>query len=169
SARFRRFNLQLPDAIDLIARSLRAGHSLPSALVTVAEEMLDPLGPEFRRTADELNYGLPFREALGNLGRRFPLDDLQFLISAILLQRETGGNLAELLDKTATVLRSRIQLKQKVKVYTAQGRMTGAILVALPFFLFFVLSLLNPNYTRLLIESELGRKMIYAALVGMTI
>jgi tight adherence protein B len=169
SARFRRFNLQLPDAVDLISRSIRAGHSLPSALVTVAEEMADPLGPEFRRTADELNYGLPFREALGNLERRFPLEDLQFLVSAILLQRETGGNLAELLDKTGAVLRARIQLKQKVRVYTAQGKLTGAILIALPFFLFLVLSLLNPGYTRLLLENELGRKLIYGALVGMAL
>ena len=136
SDRFRRFNLQLPDAVDLIARSLRAGHSLPSALVTVAEEIADPLGPEFRQCADEMTFGLPFREAMLNLFRRFPLQDLQFLIAAILVQKETGGNLAELLDKTAAVLRSRIQLQQKVKVYTAQGRMTGIILISLPFVCF---------------------------------
>ncbi len=107
AARFRRFNLLLPDATDLIVRGLRAGHSLLSALVMVADEMADPLGPEFRRTADELNYGMPFREALLNLARRFPLRDLQFLCSAILLQKETGGNLAELLDKTAALLWNR--------------------------------------------------------------
>ena len=114
AVRFRKFNFCLPDAVDLIARSLRAGHSLPSALVTVAEEIDDPLGPEFRRCADEMNFGMPFREAMMNLFRRFPIQDLQFLVSAILLQRETGGNLAELLDKTAAVLRARIQLQQKV-------------------------------------------------------
>ncbi len=169
SARFSRFNLLLPEAIDLIARSLRAGQSLPSAMVTVAEEIADPLGPEFRRCADEMNYGLPFREALLNVFRRFPLQDLQFLISAILLQRETGGNLAELLDKTAAVLRSRIHLQQKVKVYTAQGRMTGAVLVALPFIAFVLLNLARPGYTAPLFETETGHKMVYGTLISMTL
>jgi len=169
SVRFRRFNLLLPDAVDLIARSLRAGQSLPMALVTVAEEIADPLGPEFRRSADEMNFGLPFREAMLNLYRRFPLPDLQFLISAILLQRETGGNLAELLDKTAAVLRSRIQLQQKVKVYTAQGRMTGAVLIALPFIAFVLLNLVRPGYTAPLFESETGLKMVYGTLVSMAL
>jgi|SRR5271157_6064986 len=169
SVRFRLFNLQLSDAIDLISRSLRAGHALPSALVLVADEMADPLGPEFRRTADELNYGLPFREAMLNLAVRFPLQDLRFVVSAMLLQKETGGNLAELLDKTAAVLRSRIELKQKVRVYTAQGRMTGAILLALPFVSFIALSIVKPGYGDPLIETEIGRTMIYGALISMTI
>jgi tight adherence protein B len=169
SARFRRFNLQLPDAVDLIARSLRAGHSLPSALVTVSEEVADPLGTEFRQCADEMSFGLPFREAMLNLFRRFPLPDLQFLIAAILVQKETGGNLAELLDKTAAVLRSRIQLQQKVRVYTAQGRMTGAILIALPFVSFILLNIVRPGYTAPLFETETGRKMIYGTLVSMAL
>lgn len=169
SARFRRFNLQLPDAVDLIARSLRAGHSLPSALVTVSEEVADPLGTEFRQCADEMSFGLPFREAMVNLFRRFPLPDLQFLIAAILVQKETGGNLAELLDKTAAVLRSRIQLQQKVRVYTAQGRMTGAILIALPFVCFILLNIVRPGYTTPLFETETGRKMIYGTLVSMAL
>src|SRR5208283_1788539 len=168
-ARFQRFDSQLPDAIDLISRALRAGHALPSALVTVGEEMADPLGPEFRRTADELNFGLPFREAMLNLSRRFPVQDLQFLVSAILVQKETGGNLAELLDKTAAVLRSRILLRQKVRVHTAQGRMTGAILLALPFVCFIVLNFVKPGYGDPLFQNEIGRKMIYATLIGMTI
>lgn len=169
SVRFRRFTLLLPEATDLIARALRAGHSLPSALVSVADEMADPLGPEFRRTADELGYGLPFREAIVNLDRRFPLPDLQFLVAAILLQRETGGNLAELLDKTAALLRSRIHLQQKVRVYTAQGKMTGAILVAMPFVCFIALNLLRPGYGQILFENDMGRKMLYGTLVSMAI
>ena len=169
SVRFRRFNLLLPEAVDLIARSLRAGQSLPMAMVTVAEEMGDPLGPEFRRCADEMNYGMPFREAMLGIFRRFPLQDLQFLVSAILLQRETGGNLAELLDKTAAVLRSRIQLQQKVKVYTAQGRMTGAVLIALPFIAFVMLNLVRPGYTTPLFESETGQKMVYGTLISMAL
>ncbi len=169
SDRFRRFNLQLPDAVDLIARSLRAGHSLPSALLNVAQEVADPLGPEFQQCADEMTFGLPFREALLNLFRRFPLQDLQFLVAAILVQKETGGNLAELLDKTAAVLRSRIQLQQKVKVYTAQGRMTGIILVALPFVCFILLNIVRPGYTSPLFETETGRKMIYFTLASMAL
>jgi tight adherence protein B len=169
SARFKRFNLLLPEAVDLIARSLRAGQSLPMALVTVAEEVADPLGPEFRRCADEMNYGMPFREAMMGIFRRFPLQDLQFLMSAILLQRETGGNLAELLDKTAAVLRSRIQLQQKVQVYTAQGRMTGAVLLALPFVAFVLLSLARPGYETPLFETDAGRKMLYGTLISMAL
>ncbi len=169
AVRFRRFNSLLPDATELIARALRAGHSLPSALIMVADEMTDPLGPEFRRTADELNYGMPFREALLNLGQRFPLQDLRFLVSAILMQKETGGNLAELLDKTAALLRSRIQLQQKVRVHTAQGKLTGAILVALPFICFLGLSLIRPGYGNLLLDNELGRKLVYGTLVSIAI
>jgi tight adherence protein B len=161
--------LQLPDAVDLIARSLRAGHSLPSALLNVAQEIADPLGPEFQQCADEMTFGLPFREALLNLFRRFPLQDLQFLVAAILVQKETGGNLAELLDKTAAVLRSRIQLQQKVKVYTAQGRMTGVILVALPFVCFILLNIARPGYTSPLFETEIGRKMVYGTLASMAL
>ena len=169
SQRFHKFDLLLPDAIDLIARALRAGHSLPSALVTVAEEIDDPLGPEFQRCADEMNFGLPFRESMHNLFERFPIPDLQFLITAILLQRETGGNLPELLDKTAAVLRARIQLQQKVRVYTAQGRMTGAVLIAMPFVAFILLNLVRPGYTAPLFESDTGHKLIYGTLFSMTL
>jgi len=169
SERFRRFDLLLPDAVDLIARSLRAGHSLPSALVTVADEVADPLGPAFRQCADEMNFGLPLREAILNLFRRFPLPDLQFLIAAILIHKETGGNLAELLDKTAAVLRSRIQLQQKVRVYTAQGRLTGVILIALPFVCFILLNIARPGYTTPLFETDTGRKLVYGTLASITL
>ena len=110
-------------------------------LVTVAEEVADPLGPEFQHCADEMNFGLPFREAMHGMLKRFPLQDLHFLISAILVQRETGGNLAELLDKAAAVLRSRITLQQKVRVHTAQGRMTGGYLDSAAFIAFVLLNL----------------------------
>ena len=169
AVRFRRFNALLPDAVDLIARSLRAGHSLPSALLTVAEEIDDPLGPEFRRCAEEMSFGLPFRESLMHLFRRFPIQDLQFLVSAILLQKETGGNLAELLDKTAAVLRGRMRLQQKVKVHTAQGRMTGAILLLLPFVAFILMNLVSPGWTRPLFETKGGQHMIYYMLGSMAL
>jgi tight adherence protein B len=169
SARFAKFQALLPDAIDLIARALRAGHSLPSSLLNVAEEIDDPLGPEFKYCADEMNFGLPFRDAMQNLMRRFPLQDLQFLVSAILMQRETGGNLPELLDKTAVLLRARIHLQQKVKVYTAQGRMTGMILLALPFVAFVLLNLANPGYTAPLYQTDTGVHMIYITLASMAL
>ena len=169
SKRFRQFNAQLPDAVDLIARALRAGQSLPGALVTVAEETEDPLGPEFQVCADEMNYGLPFRESMNNLLRRFPVQELQFLVSAMLVQRETGGNLPELLDKTAAVLRARITLQQKVRVYTAQGRMTGAVLLALPFVAFIMTNILRPGYTEPLFETETGHKLVYMTLGSMAL
>ena len=169
SARFAKFNALLPESIDLIARSLRAGHSLPSSLVTVAEEIGDPVGPEFKYCAEEMNFGLPFRDAMQNLLRRFPLQDLQFLISAILLQRETGGNLPELLDKTAALLRARIHLQQKVKVYTAQGRMTGVVLLSLPFIAFVLLNLANPGYIAPLYQTDTGIHMIYATICSMAL
>jgi tight adherence protein B len=169
SVRLRKLAEMLPEAVDLMSRTLRAGYALPSSLVMVADELSDPLGPEFRRTADELNYGLPFREALLNLANRTPVTDLQFLITAILVQKETGGNLVELLDKITAVLRSRVHLQQKVRVFTAQGRITGAILVAMPFVLFVALNLVKPGYTQPLFESETGLKMVYAALALMAI
>ena len=169
SQRFRRFNELLPDAIDLISRSLRAGHALPSALVTVGEELAEPLGPEFQHCADEMSYGLPFREAMHNMMRRFPLQDLNFLVSAILVQRETGGNLAELLDKAAAVLRARITLQQKVRVHTAQGRMTGAILIAMPFVAFVLLNLIKPGYTAPLFETDAGHKLVIGTLISITL
>ncbi len=169
AARFRKFNALLPEAVDLIARSLRAGHSLPSALVAVSEEIQDPLGPEFRRCAEEMSFGLPFRDSLMHLFRRFPIQDLQFLVSAILLQRETGGNLAELLDKTAAVLRGRIHLQQKVRVHTAQGRLTGSILLAIPFVAFVMMNIVSPGWTRPLFETDLGKKMMYYTLGSMAV
>lgn len=168
-SRIQKLNAQLPEAVDLMGRALKAGYALPSALVMVADEVPDPLGPEFRRTADELNYGLPFREALLNLQHRYPLEDMRFMITAILLQKETGGNLVELLDKIGALLRARIQLRQKIRVYTAQGRLTGLILVAIPFVLFFVLNVIRPGYSDPLFENESGRHLVYAALGAMVL
>jgi len=169
SARLRRLNAALPEAVDLMSRGLRAGYSLPSAIVIVADEMGEPLGPEFRRTADELNFGLPFREALLNLARRIPVTDFRFLVTAILVQKETGGNLIELLEKIAAVLRARIHLERKIRVFTAQGRLTGAILVAMPFVLFVILNLLRPGYSTPMFESETGRKVVYGTLISMAL
>ena len=169
SVRMRRLTVMLPQAVDLMARGMRAGFSLPSSMVMVADEVSDPLGPEFRRTADEMNFGLPFQEAMSNLAHRFPVPELRFLVTAILVQKETGGNLVELLEKIAKVLRARVQLAQKVRVYTAQGRLTGVILVALPFVLFVLLNLVSPGYSKPMFESETGRRIVYLALAAMVV
>lgn len=169
SQRLNKFGSQLPDAMDLISRALRAGHSLTAAMDLVAQEIAAPLGPEFRRVFDEQNLGLPQREALLNLTERVPLPDLRFLIAAILIQRETGGNLVEVLDKTAAVLRDRMRLQRQIRVFTAQGRLTGWILTLLPVIMFFLLSAVNPTYMNNLVSDPLGIKIMIAGVVLMVI
>jgi tight adherence protein B len=169
SMRFDRFNQLLPEAIDLLTRALKAGHSINAAIEMVSREIPDPVGTEFRRTFEEQNFGLPMREAMTNLAVRIPIADVQFLVTAILVQKETGGNLVEILEKTATVLRERLRLKGQLAIYTAQGRLTGWILAGLPFFLFLGVNIVNPNYGKILIEDPLGRNLIYAGLVLMAI
>ena len=167
SQRLAKFGSQLPDAMDLISRALRAGHSLTAAMDLVAQEIAAPLGPEFRRVFDEQNLGLPQREALLNLTERVPLSDLRFLVAAILIQRETGGNLVEVLDKTAAVLRDRMRLQRQIRVFTAQGRLTGWILTLLPVIMFFLLSAVNPAYMNNLISDPLGVKLMIVGAVLM--
>ena len=148
-----------------MARALRAGHTITSAIEMVASEGSEPAASEFRRVFEEQNFGLPIREALLNLASRVPLSDVAFLVTAILVQKETGGNLAEVLDKTAAVIRERFRLRGQLKVYTAQGRLTGWILAAMPFLMFVLLSLVNPGYERILFTDPAGRKLIYAGIV----
>jgi tight adherence protein B len=156
----------LPEAIDLMSRGLRAGQALPATVETVAQESADPLRLEFRRAADEQSFGLPFREAMLNLARRVPAADLQFLITAILVQKETGGNLAEILDKASHIIRERVRVMGELRIRTAQGRLTGWILCALPFVMFIGMNFINPGYGRVLFEDPLGQKMVtYAAVL----
>jgi len=169
SMRFNRFNELLPEAIDLLSRALRAGHSINAAIEMVSREVPDPVGEEFRRTFEEQNFGLPMREAMTNFAERVPIADLQFLITAILVQKETGGNLVEILEKTASVLRERLRLKGQLKIYTAQGRLTGWILAGMPFFVFLGMNILNPKYGRVLLDDPLGRNLIYTGLILMAI
>ncbi len=163
-ARFRRFEELLPDSIDLMSRALRAGHTITSAIEMVSQEVPDPVASEFRRAFEEQNFGLPLREAMLNLAERVPLPDVQFLVTAILVQKETGGNLAEVLDKTTAVIRERFRLKGQLRIYTAQGRLTGWILAAIPFLMFAALNILDPEYERILLTDPAGRKLIYAGL-----
>lgn len=165
--RFRKFEETLPDAIDLMSRALRAGHSVSAAIEMVSQEVANPTGAEFRKTFEQQNFGLPFREALEGLAVRIPLADLQFLVTAILVQKETGGNLAEILDKTASVIRERARLKGQLRIYTAQGRLTSWILGLLPFIMFLLITLVSPKYTHVLIEDPLGQRLVLIGLVLM--
>jgi tight adherence protein B len=167
--RLRRFASLLPGAIDLMSRSLRAGQALPAALELVAAEIGEPLGSEFRRAADEQSFGLPFREAMLNLSRRMQVPDLQFMITAILVQKETGGNLAQILDKTSALIRERLRVQGTARVRTAQGRLTGWILCALPIVLYIGMNVVNPGYGKILFESPFGIHMVEIAVVLMII
>jgi tight adherence protein B len=167
--RLKRFNQVLPDALDLITRALRAGHSVSAAIEIVGQEAAEPVRSEFREVYRQQNFGLPHREALLELASRVPSQDLQFAVTAMLVQKETGGNLVDTLDRTAAVVRDRIRIQGEVRTYTAQGRMTGYILGALPVIMFFLINLANRGYARVLVDDPTGRKLIYAGATGMAL
>lgn len=158
--RLKKFNLALPGAIDIIARSLRAGHALSAALEIVGEQAAEPARSEFRTLCRQQNLGLPFREAVLALLERVPSADLQLVVTSMLVQRETGGNLVEILDRTNQVMRERIRLEGEVRIYTAQGRLTAWILGLLPAFLYVMLRLANPAYMRIMTVDPMGRKLM---------
>ena len=161
--RFDKFEEGLPEVLDLMVSALRAGHSLVSALDLAAAEAPDPIGAEFRICFDEQNYGLELKTAMNNLATRVPLQDLKIVITAILIQKESGGNLAEVFDKAAYVIRERFRLKRQVRVHTAQGRITGWILSFLPLVLGVALYLINPESMSLLWTRAIGIKLLYAS------
>ncbi len=161
--RFAKFEQQLPEALDLMVSAMRAGHSLNSSLDLVATEVTDPLGTEFRTCFDEQNYGLELKTAMNNLVARVPLQDLKMVVTAIMIQKESGGNLAEVLDKVGYVIRERFRLKRQVRVHTAQGRLTGWILSCLPLILGCGLYFINPDNMSLLWKREIGIKLLYAS------
>jgi tight adherence protein B len=163
--RFRQCDKLLPDAIDLMSRGLRAGHALPVVLQMVGEEVSEPLGSEFRKLHEEQTLGLPLREAVTNIVRRVPRDDMRFLATAILLQKETGGNLAVILDKTANVARERERLRGQIRIYTAQGRATGWILCTIPFLMFGLLSMLSWNTEKYLFTDPVGKVAVNVGIV----
>jgi tight adherence protein B len=156
------FNSALPDAIDLMARSLRAGHSMNSSIELIAEQSPEPLASEFVQVYKQQRLGLHFREALLQMGTRIPSRDLQFLITAILVQKETGGDLTEILDRSAHVIRDRIRIHGEVRTHTAQGRMTGWILGLLPVTMLALLSIVSPGYSSILFHDPTGQKLLYA-------
>lgn len=162
--RFRKCDELLPEAVDLMSRGLRAGHALTAVLEMVGNEISEPISSEFKRLHEEHSLGLPLRDATMNLVSRLPRDDVRFLASAILLQKETGGNLAVILDKTAAVARERARLRGQIMIYTAQGRISGWILCLMPFITFALMSTVNWHFERLLITEHMGRVLVYIGL-----
>ena len=169
SVRMTRFEEQFPEALDLLSRAIRAGHALQTAMSMAAEELPDPVGPEFKKTFEQQNFGLPLRDALNALSDRVPLIDVRFFVTAVLIQRETGGNLSEILDNLAHVVRERFKVLRQVRVHTAHGRFTGYVLVALPAALAIVLSFINPEHMQLLFRERMGQIMLIGAVVMQTV
>ncbi|NOY42016.1 MAG: type II secretion system F family protein [Planctomycetes bacterium] len=163
--RFKRFAAQLSDALELIARALRAGHSLAAGFHLVCQESSDPIAKEFGQVFEEQNLGIPFEEALENLTERIPNLDLKFFATAIILQRQTGGDLAEILDKIGRLIRERFQIRGQVQALTGEGRLSGVVLLALPPVLFVTVYRMNPEYLMLLFTDELGKKMLVGGIV----
>jgi tight adherence protein B len=167
--RINKFEEEFPEALDLISRALKAGHAFATGLKMVADELGEPVGPEFRKTFDEQNFGLPLKDALDNLTLRLPILDVRFFATAVMIQRETGGNLSEILENLAHVVRERFKILRQVRVYTAHGRLTGYVLLGLPAFLGVALMFINPDHMNLLFRERIGQQMILAAIVMQTI
>jgi tight adherence protein B len=165
SKRMKKFEEQFPDALDLLSRAMRAGHAFPIALRMAAEELPSPSGPEFKVAFEQQNFGLPLRDALDQLATRVPLLDVRFFVTAVAIQRETGGNLAEILDNLANVVRARFKLLRQVRVHTAHGRFTGYVLVCMPAFLAVVLTIMNREFMMPLFHERMGQLMLSGTIV----
>lgn len=161
--RLDKFGQQLPEALDMFVSALRVGHSPVSAIGALAQDCADPLGGEFRTLFDEQNFGVDLRTAMTNLAQRVPLQDVRIFVAAVLIQKESGGNLAEVLSKVALTTRERLRLKKQISVHTAQGRLTGWILSVLPVALGLGMYLLNPGGMSVLWTTRIGLKMLYTA------
>jgi tight adherence protein B len=161
--RFRRFEELFPEALELLTRAVKAGHSFNTGMEMIAEEMVEPLRGEFKITFDEQNFGLPLKQALFNMVERVPLLDLKFFVTAILMQKETGGNLAEILTNLSHVIRERFKIMGEVRTFSAQGRLTGYILTCIPIAMGFILSMMNWDYMKALFKEEIGHYMLAGA------
>lgn len=158
--RIQKFERQLPDGLDLMARALRAGHAFTSGMKLAADEFDDPLGPEFEATLEEINFGVSVTVALKNLSSRIDCPDLKFFVVSTILQRDTGGNLAEIIESIAYVIRERYKLRGKIRVLSAEGKTSAGILIAIPFLIVLVLRLMNPKYITPLLTTPEGRALI---------
>jgi tight adherence protein B len=165
SKRLSLFGRQLPDALDLLSRSLKSGHSLPNGFALVGSEMKQPLAGEFYRVFEEQNLGIPMEEALDQMASRIPNLDLQFFATAVILQRTTGGDLAEILEKISTLIRARLKLLGTIAALTGEGRISGSVLLSMPPALFLYMLYVNPVYIKPLFTDELGKYMIFGAVV----
>jgi tight adherence protein B len=163
--RVAKFETQLPDALDLIARALKAGHAFSTGMRMVANEFDDPMGTEFGRTIDEISFGMEMDLALKNLLQRIDCNDLKFFVMSLILHREVGGNLAEILGNISRLIRDRFRLMRKVKVLSAQGRISAIVLTALPFFVAAILSFTAPTYHAILLTDPIGRFMLLTAII----
>jgi len=166
--RFQRFEELFPEAIDTLARAVRAGHAFTVALEMIANEVSDPIASEFRKLFEEQKFGLPVRDALMNLTERVPLVDVKFFVTAVMLQRETGGNLAEILDNLSYVIRERFKIMRQVRVYTAQGRLTMMLLMGLPPIIVVTMLILNPSFIRPLFADPIGHVLVVAGITLQT-
>jgi len=164
-SRLKKFSAQLVNALELISRALRAGHSLPAGIQLVAKQMDDPIGTEFHHSYEEQNLGIPLEESLEEMTRRVPNVDLRFFVTAIILQRQTGGDLAEILDKIGRLIRERFQIHGQIAALTGEGRLSGIVLLALPPVLFLVMLRLNYDYVMMLFNDPLGQMMLIGAIV----
>jgi tight adherence protein B len=167
--RFHKFEAMFPQAIDLLVRSSRAGHPFTTSLEMIANELSEPISGEFRRVYEEQKFGLPIREALLNFAQRVPLVDVKFFVTSLLLQRETGGNLAEILDKLSYVIRERFRIVRQVRVYTAQGRLTMMLLMAIPPGMVVFMSITNPDFMKPLFHDPMGHFFIVLGITLQTI
>jgi tight adherence protein B len=167
--RMKKFEELFPEALDLLSRAIRAGHAFQTAMGMVADEMVAPVGIEFKKSFEQQNYGLPLKEALNQLSERVPLMDVRFFVTAVQIQRETGGNLAEILDNLAHVVRERFKILRQVRTHTAHGRFTGYVLLALPAALAVALSFISPEHIRTLFTTRMGQTMVMGAIVMQTI
>jgi len=165
ATRLKKFAAQLPDAMELVARALRAGHSLAAGMHVVAEEMPAPISKEFGRVYEEQNLGIPLEEALKGMCERVPNLDLRFFVTSVAIQRQTGGDLAEILDRIGHVIRERFKILGQVKALTAEGRLSGIVLIAMPIGLFLLMLWMKPDYIRLLWTDPMGIKMSIAAII----
>lgn len=169
NARLRKIEAQLPDAMDLMSRALRAGHAFPSSMAMVGSEAVDPIASEFRITSDEIAFGVSVDAALNNLAARVPSPDMSYFVMAVIIQRETGGNLGELLGKLAELVRERFKLFAKVRALAAEGKLSAWILTALPFCVAAVINILNPEYLSVLFTDPAGINVVYVALGMMAV
>ena len=168
SRRLLKFEEQFPEALDLLSRALKAGHALTTGLQMVADEMPAPVGPEFRALYDQQNFGMPLPEALRAFADRVPLLDAKFFVTAVMIQRDSGGNLSEILDNLASVIRDRFKVKRQIRVISAHGRLTGLVLFMVPPSLAAALFVINPDHIRVLTTDPLGIRLIILALILQT-